>query len=205
MAMTGEDSSEPHCVDGTVDPSHLVIVSGCSGGGKSALLAEMASRGYDVSTEVGREIVKEQLRTGGRGLPWEDALLFVELAANRAAARHREGASRDGPVLFDRSVIDVVSYLDFKGLKTPQDLSRLVEACRYAQTVFMTPPWPEIFRSEAERPKGFEEAVSEYRALVERYRALGYRITDIPKAPVDERADFLEKHLAAGFRQSPDS
>ncbi len=37
----------------------LVAVSGCSGGGKSALLAEMAARGYRVFPEPGRQVVKE--------------------------------------------------------------------------------------------------------------------------------------------------
>ena len=100
-------------------------------------------------------------------------------------------------MLFDRSVVDLVSYLDFKGLETPPHLWRLVEACRYSDTVFVTPPWQEIFLSDSERPKGFEEAVSEYRALSASYRALGYRLVDIPKATVRDRADFLEERIAA--------
>jgi hypothetical protein len=39
----------------------LVVVSGCSGGGKSTLLVEMMRRGYQVYPEPGRQIVKEQL------------------------------------------------------------------------------------------------------------------------------------------------
>lgn len=37
----------------------LVIISGCSGGGKSTLLSELSNRGYTVIEEVGRKIVKK--------------------------------------------------------------------------------------------------------------------------------------------------
>ena len=154
MAVTGGSPSDLPILDPQVDPSHLVVVSGCSGGGKSTLLTEMTRRGHAVCTEVGREIVKEQLQSGGRGLPWDDALLFVELAAHRAAEQYRSAASRDDPVLFDRSVIDVVCYLEFKGLETPRDLSRLVEVCRYAPAVFMTPPWPGGLPFRCRAPEG---------------------------------------------------
>ena len=39
----------------------FVIISGCSGGGKSTLLAELARRGYRVVEEPGRRIVAEEL------------------------------------------------------------------------------------------------------------------------------------------------
>ena len=48
-----------------------VVISGCSGGGKSTLLAELGARGYAVFEEPGRAIVKEQLVSGG------DALVFL--------------------------------------------------------------------------------------------------------------------------------
>ncbi len=61
----------------------MVVVSGCSGGGKSTLLAEMALRGYHVHPEPGRQIVKEQLHIGGDGLPWENAVKFAELCVKK--------------------------------------------------------------------------------------------------------------------------
>ena len=47
----------------------FVILSGCSGGGKSTLLDELARRGHAVVAEPGRRIVAEQLREGGAALP----------------------------------------------------------------------------------------------------------------------------------------
>ncbi|MPT22826.1 MAG: ATPase, partial [Starkeya sp.] len=38
----------------------FVVISGCSGGGKSTLLTELARRGFAVVEEPGRRIVAEE-------------------------------------------------------------------------------------------------------------------------------------------------
>ena len=43
----------------------LVVISGCSGGGKSSLLAELQARGHRVVEEPGRRIIAEETVTGG--------------------------------------------------------------------------------------------------------------------------------------------
>src|SRR5690349_20035932 len=58
-AMSIEETYQPSLVEGAAD--RLVIISGCSGGGKSTLLADLARRGHAVREEAGRQVVKEQL------------------------------------------------------------------------------------------------------------------------------------------------
>lgn len=171
----------------------LVVLSGCSGSGKSSLLSELAKRGYRVQPEAGRQIVKEQLLIGGDAMPWANAARFVELAASRAAWQFNSAKPGDKPVVFDRSLVDVISHLDHKGLATPAPLQRMLTIYRYSTMVFMTPPWKEIFRSDAQRRKDFCEALAEYQSLVAAYRNLGYEIVEVPKATVAERADFFEQ------------
>ena len=45
--------------------SQLFVITGSSGGGKSALLEELARRGYSVVPEAGRQLVREQQSIGG--------------------------------------------------------------------------------------------------------------------------------------------
>ncbi len=49
-----------------------VVLSGCSGGGKSTLLAELASRGVPTFVEPGREVVRAALAGAGGALPDRD-------------------------------------------------------------------------------------------------------------------------------------
>ena len=70
--MTGEE--------GQTRGDQIFVVSGCSGSGKSALIAALAQRGQVVATEPGRQIVKDEIQRGGDGLPWVNPQRFIDLA-----------------------------------------------------------------------------------------------------------------------------
>lgn len=171
------------------------VISGCSGGGKSTLIAEMARRGYAVKPEPGREIVREQMAAGGDGLPWTDMARFAELCIERSIRFHREAGVEPGPVLFDRSLLDAVNARQQHGLPVGEDHRAALRQYRYAPTVFMAPPWEELFSSDPERRHAFADAVAEYEALTAFYPAQGYRVVVLPRLPVGQRADFLESEL----------
>lgn len=172
-----------------------MVVSGCSGGGKSSLLAEMARRGYAIRPEPGRQIVQEQSAIGGDAVPWNDVPGFVELCVARGKSFHATAARSEQWVLFDRSIVDAVSALARLGLPVPPHLRDALQRYRYAGTVFMTPPWAELFENDRERRHSFADAVAEYEWLLNSYPAQGYQIELIPKVGIAERAEFLEQRL----------
>lgn len=174
----------------------LAVVSGCSGGGKSALLEEMVRRGWTVAPEPGREVVREETAAGGRGLPWIDLARFCALCAEKAAAAHEAALRRGGATLFDRSLVDAAAALERAGLPLPATLEADLEMRRYAPVVFMAPPWPEIFVSDAERRHDLDAARAEHDHLMRRYPAAGYDVEEIPRAPIADRADWLASRLA---------
>ena len=71
-----------------------VVISGCSGGGKSTLLAAFARRGYSTFDEPGRQVVKAQLACGGDGLPWSDVGQFIALCVAVGVRQWDEAAAR---------------------------------------------------------------------------------------------------------------
>lgn len=167
------------------------ILTGCSGGGKSTLLRELARRGYLVRPEAGRQIVREQLHIGGNGLPWTDAQRFVDLAASRTVHLYNTTRVADGPVFFDRGLVDLTSFLEMQGFAVPDELTRAVQAYRYARKVFVLPPWRAIYCDDGERGKSFEDACREYDALIEGYRRLGHELIEVAHGTVAMRADFV--------------
>ena len=48
---------------------------------------------------------------------------------------------------------------------------------------------------DPERRHGFDAALAEYERLENTYPALGYEVIVLPKAPVDERVDFVLARL----------
>ncbi|MFC5346039.1 AAA family ATPase [Brevundimonas staleyi] len=166
----------------------FVVLSGCSGGGKSSLLAELARRGHAVVEEPGRRIVAEEMRTGGTALPWVDLEAFARRAVRMALA-DRNSAPGEGLVFFDRGLVDAAVALE-QATGEPE-IERLGRAHRYGRQVFLTPPWPEIYETDPERPHGFDEAVAEYDRLARAYDALDYEIVILPKVGIVARADFV--------------
>jgi predicted ATPase len=167
----------------------FTLLSGCSGGGKSTLLAELRRRGLACVEEPGRRIVEEQLASGGTALPWVDAAGFARRAIAVALA-DREAARRgSGRVFFDRGLVDAAAALEH--LTGEPTLETLGRAHRYGRQVFLAPPWPEIYVADRGRQHGLEAAVAEYERLALTYPALGYAVTILPKVSVAERADFV--------------
>jgi predicted ATPase len=180
-----------------MDRQRCVVITGCSGSGKSALVRALGNCGQTVVAEAGRQIVRRQLAVGGTALPWTDPLGFVERAALLSTQQVDEALmkTKSGLIVTDRSVIDVVSYLSYCDVKTPDHLERLIAEQRYATTVLVTPPWREIFVSDRERPKLFEDALAEYQHVLQSYDAAGYGLLEIPHAAIGDRVSFVERVL----------
>lgn len=166
----------------------FVVLSGCSGGGKSSLLAELARRGFATVEEPGRRIVAEEVANGGSALPWVDAAAFARRAIDMALA-DIESAPGEGWVFFDRGLVDAAAALEH--LTGEPLVQRLVRAHGYYRQVFLTPPWPEIYVTDPERQHGYDEAVAEYHRLVQAYAALDHEAVVLPKVDVAARADFV--------------
>ncbi|MBO9557361.1 MAG: AAA family ATPase [Caulobacter sp.] len=172
--------------------NRFVVISGCSGGGKSTLLVELQRRGCAVVEEPGRQIVREEMAGDGRALPWVDPAAFARRAVVMALA-DRERAPTDGWVFFDRSLVDAAAALEHATGEAA--LEPLGRAHRYHRRVFLAPPWLEIYMNDPERPHGFEAASAEYRRLVAAYETLDYEAVVLPKVEVGARADFVLKAL----------
>lgn len=174
--------------------SGFVILSGCSGGGISTLLEALAERGFTVVPEPGRRIVADELAGDGVALPWVDLAAFARRAV--ALALDDLAAHRDAPgwVVFDRGLVDAAAALEQATGVSAVEIVRAGPPLH--RTVFLTPPWPEIYVRDAERRHGFNEAVAEYERLAALYPALGFEVLLLPKTSVAERADLVVQSLA---------
>ena len=166
-----------------------MVISGCSGGGKSTLLAELAGRGYAVVEEPGRRVVQEELARSGAALPWVDGAAFARRAMAMARADRVSARRLSGWVFFDRGLIDAAAALQHTtGEAAVVSVGQLH---RYHRRVFFAPPWPEIYATDTERRHELEAAVVEYDRLLTAYPSQGYEVIILPKVAVSERADFI--------------
>ena len=164
--------------------NRFVMISGCSGGGKSTLLAELARRGHRVVAEPGRRIIAE-LRAGtGGALPWDDPAGFARCAMAMSLADH---AAARGLTFFDRGVVDAAVALQ---ATTGEVAAQEVAHYRYDQ-LFLAPPWPEIYEQDADRRHSLEKALSDHDRVERAWRDAGYDPVILPRDTVAGRADFV--------------
>ncbi|WP_240198040.1 AAA family ATPase [Novosphingobium sp. P6W] len=105
------------------------------------------------------------------------------------------GADHEGWVFFDRGLIDAALALVHASGDPVAEL--LCREHRYHREVFLTPPWPEIYRQDADRRHDIASALDKYERLLAAYPRLGYNVVILPKAPIEDRAAFLLERLGA--------
>lgn len=170
-------------------PNTFVLITGCSGGGKSTLLAALGSRGYETIPEPGRRIVEAESAGTGQNLPWVDMKAFANSALCMARNDLAASDSRSGFVFFDRGVVDAAVALQFAGGAPYR--KTLGVSLHYSKTVFLAPPWPEIFTRDATRKHCFEAASEEFNRLEVALLDLGYDVCTLPKISVEDRANYV--------------
>jgi len=160
-------------------PSRHVVLSGCSGGGKSTLLTELARRGFATVPEPGRRIVEEEMRGDGGALPWVDAAAFARRAIEMARSDRGGSDAAADWIFFDRGLVDAAVALQHATGHPAASI--LAQSRRYHGKVFITPPWPEIFATDNERRHELADAVAEYNRLLAAYGQFGYELISVPK------------------------
>lgn len=172
------------------------VITGGPGSGKSSLVDALSEAGFDTMPEAGRAIIRDQLDVDGNALPWADRAAFADLMFARDLCSYRN-AARSKPVVFDRGIPDVVGYPHLCDLPVPPRLLEAVRLHRYNRTVFVAPPWPEIFVQDAERKQTLADAEATYRTMVEVYSSLDYELVSLPRVSVEERVQFVRTHVQA--------
>jgi predicted ATPase len=176
---------------------HLIIISGGPGGGKTTLIDALALFGHGRTVEAGRFVIEVQAEIGGIGVHFGDKALFAELMLMHEIRSYEEAAAAPGLVFCDRGVPELCGYLEMVGRPVPPHFKRAAELYRYNRTVFLTPPWREIFVNDAERRQDWAEAVRTFEHCEAAYRAQGYNPVLLPKASVRERVRFVLEQVAA--------
>ena len=175
---------------------NLYIVTGGPGSGKTTTLLALEKLGFAYAPEVARQIIQEQVRDQGDALPWANRDLYTRLMLKRSIQSYRDYARVQHITFADRGMPDTLAYARLIQLTDQQPIGDACNRFRYADRVFIAPPWREIYETDSERKQDFEEAVRTYTELMNTYKECNYDLVDLPKIPPGERAKFILEQIS---------
>lgn len=169
----------------------IVVITGGPGTGKTTIIDCLINNGYTCLPEISRQITLEAQKQGIEQLFLEKPLLFSELLLEGRKKQFQEASTISAATVFiDRGIPDILAYMHYIGDSYPAFFDMACKENKYT-TVFILPPWEEIYESDEARYENFQQAQLIYEHLKETYKNYGYHLIEVPKGTLNERVDFI--------------
>ena len=167
-----------------------IVITGAPGTGKTSIITQLKKLGHSCSEEISREIITEQITSGGKVLPWLNLEEFSQRVFFLRKTQYIN-APTDSLHFFDRGLLDVIAYMKVNDLPISKNYKEECEKYRYNTTVLYTPIWKEIYKNDLQRKEDLSSAITIEKSLLETYNLFGYTLIEIPKSTTKERVDFI--------------
>lgn len=171
-----------------------IVITGGPGTGKTSIIDHLKSQGHFCLIEISREVILAARQQGIEQLFLSDPLLFSQKLLEGRIAQYKQVENHTGTLFFDRGIPDVVAYMDYSKESYPEHFVKACHNYRY-DTVFLLPPWEDIYHSDNERYENFDQAKEIYHALKKTYEFYGYSPIEVPTDTVPRRIDFIKSKL----------
>lgn len=115
----------------------------------------------------------------------------MEAVLERNIRNHQMAQAWKAPVFFDRGIPECLAWMRLSDLALEAHHLAAPARYRYAQTVFVAEPWPEVYVRDTERQASFERASRSYAPTVAAHIEAGYTTCVLPKVSVQARVAFV--------------
>ena len=179
-----------------------IVITGGPGTGKSSIITALKNKNFECFDEIIRSLTLEAKKEGDTSKHISNPIAFVNdpMTFNTNLINARISQFKEADVLkketifFDRGIPDVLAYMGF----FKQDYTNyFIKACELHtyNYVFVLPPWKAIYKTDNERFESFQESSEIHNHLMDTYKRFGYTIVDVPFDTIENRADYILKHL----------
>tara|TARA_Y100001968_G_scaffold311831_1_gene334335 strand:- start:137 stop:709 length:573 start_codon:yes stop_codon:yes gene_type:complete len=180
-----------------------IIITGAPGTGKTSIIKQLNKLGYFCFNEVWKEHYsnpteekKSQIDNFSKNLFKKRSQKIEEFSKHLFEKRKEQFKIKSAStikdlVFYDRSLIDVISYLITFKKKIPLKWLKYIKEKKYYNNVFYCPLWNDIYENNNRRKEKFEETIQIDKDMRKLYKELGYIVKEIPKKPILNRVDFI--------------
>lgn len=172
----------------------VYIITGGPGFGKTTVINLLAELNFPVCQENARELLASYQDRKGV----VDRNKFpVDFEKNVAKERINFLLSiADNTIAFsDRGLPDQIAYSRCKNKMPSNYITENTAKYKYAQIVFVAPPWEEIFVQDDIRNENFKEASAIHEQILNAYSEYNYKIINLPLVNPRERVRFILNFL----------
>tara|TARA_B100000497_G_scaffold125670_1_gene162618 strand:+ start:1172 stop:1714 length:543 start_codon:yes stop_codon:yes gene_type:complete len=166
-----------------------IVLTGAPGTGKSSTVNALANLGYSIMPEVSREYWDQTGYGSGGTDPWRNLISFSKAIWKLRVNQYIEAKNLSGAIFYDRSVIDVLAYIDAGN----KDINEAMNAKLYPydKKVFIFPPWEDIYSQDDGRWEPFSTCQLVHDSVMKTYTSLGYNMIEVPRCSIEDRAKFI--------------
>lgn len=173
-----------------------IVITGGPGTGKSTLIDELIKRNYNCMPEISREISTMAKKNGIEQLFLKNPILFSEMLLEGRENQYKMASNLDSDLIFfDRGIPDILAYMNYISIDYPPIYQDKSMKYRY-NTIFITPPWEEIYITDEVRYENFEQSLAIFNHLKRTYQLLDYQLIEVPFGTINFRTDFILNTLS---------
>tara|TARA_X000000950_G_scaffold175716_1_gene213575 strand:- start:8940 stop:9482 length:543 start_codon:yes stop_codon:yes gene_type:complete len=167
-----------------------IVISGGPGGGKTTIINSLKDKGYYCYDEISRELIKKYKKKYNQNIFFENPLEFSNILWEKREEQYKNSIiqKKYDKVFFDRSLLDITSYLEFIG-KRNLNLERKLTNLKY-DIIFLIKPIKKNYKIDFSRHEDFSQSLKIHNILERNYKN-HFKTVNVPFEKLKDRLKFI--------------
>jgi predicted ATPase len=170
--------------------TNKIVISGGPGGGKTTIINSLKNLGFFCYDEISRELIEWFKENGEQNILMKNPIDFSNILWKKREEQYRNSIIQENykKVFFDRSLLDVTSYLEFIGKRNLKFEKKLM-SFNY-DIVFLVKPIKKFYKKDYSRYEDFNQSIKIHDILEKNYKN-HFQTVNVPFEKLSERINFI--------------